>query len=89
MHRTQVLASEICGCFYCQTTFPPTEIVDWVDERTAAEGVPSRDATALCPRCGIDSVLGSSSGVPITADLLGRMNAYWFYRAFFPLNKIV
>ena len=33
---------------------------------------------ALCPACGIDSVLGSASGFPVTPEFLGRMNACWF-----------
>jgi len=34
--------------------------------------------TALCPRCGIDSVIGSASGYPITADFLLMMRKYYF-----------
>ena len=78
IHRAEVLASEICGCFYCQATFAPTEIEDWVDEPPTDEGISSHGETALCPKCGIDSVIGSASGFPITPDLLRRMNAHWF-----------
>ncbi len=38
----------------------PREIAEWIDED--AEGVGHR---ALCPDCGIDSVIGSLSGFPI------------------------
>jgi len=31
--------------------FPPTEISEWVNEGNAAS------VTALCPHCGIDSVI--------------------------------
>lgn len=74
MHREQVLSSDACGCFYCLKTFRPAEIEEWVDE------APGTDVgqTALCPRCGIDSVLGSASGFPLTSDFLGRMKFYWF-----------
>lgn len=78
IHRAEVLASEICGCFHCRATFPPTEIEDWVDERPMGDGNSSHGETALCPKCGIDSVIGSASGFPITPDLLRRMNAHWF-----------
>ena len=67
-HRGALVKSEACGCFYCLEVFGPTEIVKWVDD----------DATALCPRCGIDAVLGSKSGFPITRDFLSQMNAHWF-----------
>ena len=71
-HRSELERSAICGCFYCTSMFPPSAIVDWIDE---VEGV---FTTALCPRCGIDSVIGSESGFPITRDFLVLMNGYWF-----------
>jgi hypothetical protein len=71
-HREEVLASEQCGCFYCCTIFRPSEIEDWTDEW---EGV---GQTALCPRCGIDSVIGSESGYPVTPEFLAAMKAHWF-----------
>jgi hypothetical protein len=51
--------------------FPPTEIKEWCDDGN----------TAICPRCGIDSVIGDASGFPITSpDFLARMNHYWFQK---------
>lgn len=67
-HRAEVEASEICSCFYCLSTFPPTEIVEWIDD----------GQTALCPRCPVDAVLGSASGLPITREFLERMHERWF-----------
>ncbi|PSJ59651.1 cytoplasmic protein [Pseudaminobacter soli (ex Li et al. 2025)] len=67
-HRGEIEASGIRGCFYCLETYSPTEITEWTDE----------GQTALCPRCGIDSVLGDASGVPITSDFLTRMSRHWF-----------
>jgi hypothetical protein len=71
-HREEILASDRCGCFYCRQTFPPSEIEEWVDER---DGI---GTTALCPRCGIDSVIGSRSGLPLTWEFLREMHEYWF-----------
>jgi acetone carboxylase gamma subunit len=34
--------------------------------------------TALCPECGIDSVIGDASGYPITEAFLGKMKTFWF-----------
>jgi hypothetical protein len=48
--------------------FTPDAIVKWVD----------RGKTALCPRCGIDSVIGEASGCAISLAFLERMKAYWF-----------
>lgn len=30
-HRTQIEASDRCGCFYCLSVFSPVEITEWVD----------------------------------------------------------
>lgn len=67
-HRKEVLDSKECGCFYCGAIFSSSEIMDWVDG----------GQTALCPKCGIDSVIGSHSGFPVTKDFLNQMNRYWF-----------
>jgi hypothetical protein len=71
-HDEEIARSTSCGCFYCLAVFLPAEIEDWVDDEPR---------TALCPRCGIDSVIGDASGFPVTAaDFLGAMNVYWFQR---------
>ena len=74
-HRAAVMASDLCGCFYCRSTFKPDEILDWVDGDSAGTG-----KTALCPRCGIDAVIGSASGISLAPDFLARMREYWFDR---------
>jgi hypothetical protein len=67
-HRETLRESEVCGCFYCLEVFPPREIEDWTDD----------DDTALCPKCGIDSVIGSVSGYPIERQFLQKMHDHWF-----------
>jgi len=79
-HRADIEASLSCGCFYCRSTFEPSEIaewVDWPDDPDDAETV-NRGQTALCPHCGVDAVLGSHSGFPITSEFLTAMHRYWF-----------
>jgi hypothetical protein len=39
---------------------------------------PDDDDTALCPKCGIDSVIGSVSGYPIERGFLKKMHDHWF-----------
>jgi hypothetical protein len=41
------MRAAICGCYYCLATFPSGDIHEWRDD----------SQTAVCPRCGIDSVL--------------------------------
>jgi hypothetical protein len=71
-NRDELLLSERCGCFYCGAIFSPEEVEEWVDED---QGVAQ---TALCPRCGIDAVIGSKSGYPMTTHFLGIMKIRWF-----------
>jgi hypothetical protein len=71
-HRQELMTSETCGRFYCRAVFRPSEVEDWVDEWEGIEQI------ALCPRCGIDSVIGSESGYPITKEFLTQMRAHWF-----------
>ena len=72
-HRDAVSKAERCGCFYCCAEFSPREITDWVDPESddMQEGT-----TALCPRCGIDSVIPLEPGTD--AVLLRRMKEHWF-----------
>lgn len=72
-HRSEILASRLCGCFYCGSFFQPGEIEIGVDDDSDGRG-----HTALCPRCGIDSVIGDKSGFPASSEFMTRMNSYWF-----------
>ena len=73
LHKKEVLQSDLCGCFYCLKTFKSDEIAEWIDTDN------SKDETALCPLCGIDSVIGDKSGLPVTdAIFLNDMNSLYF-----------
>jgi hypothetical protein len=72
-HRQEVVSSSLCGCFYCCRTFGPDAILDWVDDN--ADGV---GQTALCPQCGIDSVLGDRADYELSGEFLERMRSHWF-----------
>ena len=72
-NKEAILLSEYCGCFYCFQVFPPDEIINWAEDENG------NGDTAICSYCGIDSVLGSSSGLPVTrAVFLEEMNKRWF-----------
>ena len=73
MHRGQIMESSLCGCFYCLYIFPKEEIEEWIDSESKPEG-----ETALCPKCGIDAVIGDKSGFDISKEFLTHMNLYWF-----------
>ena len=68
-HRSYLEKARICGCFYCFSEFPIQQIAEWIDA----------DQTALCPRCGVDAVLGF--GTPAAdEELLHAMHEHWFAR---------
>jgi hypothetical protein len=71
-HREEVVASESCGCFCCGSVFHPDGIEQWTDDWESV------GQTAICPDCGIDAVIGSESGYPITPEFLDRMRQQWF-----------
>lgn len=72
-HRISILESEKCGCFYCLEIYPHTEIIEWVDENKDGVG-----QTALCPKCGIDSVIGSNDVIDLDKQFLKSMKEHWF-----------
>ena len=67
-HRHILRGSDLCGCFYCLDTFDYQNIETWCDDGN----------TAICPSCGIDSVIGAASGYPITEEFLTAMKKHWF-----------
>lgn len=77
-HRELLAAASRAGCFYCGAVFAPSEITDWVDGRQAEPGSLDHGVTALCPRCGIDSVLPDIGTIAITPHLLAEMREFWF-----------
>lgn len=73
-HMAELKQDSKCGCFYCNRIFQPSEIEEWLIDDNPCD----RNGTAICPYCGVDSVIGESSGYPITEEFLKKMNKYWF-----------
>mgnify|MGYP006974667791 CR=1 FL=1 len=67
-HREALKNADRCGCFYCKRIYDPKEIKDWVDG----------GKTALCPYCGIDSVIPDTEEYPLTTAFLKKMYHVWF-----------
>lgn len=62
-NRQLLEASEFCGCYYCCKIFKADSITEWVKEKRSGGGF-----TALCPHCGIDSV------IPQNTQALSELN---------------
>lgn len=96
-HRRALDKATRIGCFHCCRFSRRSEIKEWIDIRDVRKGrkdgpmkmreilalpVVQEGQTALCPKCGIDSVLPDRSyGFRITKALLVAMEARWFGRA--------
>ena len=61
-----------CVCVYCKERFSSSEIVDF---SLSSKG------TALCPYCGIDSVVGEFSGYDLSDNFIKAMHEYFFNNA--------
>ena len=71
-NEESILKSDVCGCFHCISIFPLADI-------KLSEMVVEKDGfkTAICPICGIDSVIGDAS-VEISAEILEALNGLYF-----------
>ena len=68
-NKPALLKDKKCGCFNCLEIFDPKEIEEYLKDDVG---------TALCPYCGIDSVISESSGYPLTKEFLMKMYRRWF-----------
>ncbi len=67
-NRDNLLKVNKCGCFYCLKIFNPKLINDWCDNNN----------TAICPFCGIDSIIYENIFYPINKKFLKEMKKMWF-----------
>ena len=75
-HEQEILNSKICGCFNCLSIFEPNKIEEWLDEDP--KGPRGSGRTALCPKCGTDSVLPDKIGIEINKEFLEIMRREYF-----------
>lgn len=69
-NKNLLSASKMAGCYYCLSVYHVTDIQEFVD--------PQED-TALCPKCGIDAVVGDVTGYPVTVkEFLRSMHSHGF-----------
>ena len=70
-HRAEIEASARCACFFCFRSFASADIKTWVDG----------NQTALCPRCGVDAVIGNASKHRLDDVFLRGMHQHFFTAA--------
>lgn len=64
----EVQKSKLVGCYYCKKVYDAAIIVETTDN----------GKTALCAKCGIDSVLPDTSPFKLDASTLAELNKRWF-----------
>lgn len=69
-HKELLIKEDICGCFYCVSIFSPKLITDWIEDEN--------DLTAICPYCGIDSIIPNHSDYQLNKELLEEMRKHFF-----------
>jgi len=57
-----------CGCFNCLKVFDGDAVVKFID----------KNATALCPQCGVDAVIASDAKETVTFAMLTTMHKHYF-----------
>ena len=68
-NQDSISHSQMCGCYSCGKIFPASEV-------TPAHF--TKDGTACCPYCGVDSVFGDASGLEVTKKNLKKLHKRWF-----------
>jgi hypothetical protein len=77
-NRSLLASSKLAGCFYCGAIYDASGVKDWVDGGHTESGELDDGVTALCPRCGIDSVLPDAAPIILDGNLLAEMREHWF-----------
>lgn len=66
-NRAEIEASNMCACFDCGKTFPSCVVTAFIDD----------GQTAMCPHCGMDTVIGDASGISLDENFLKAMRRRW------------
>lgn len=65
-NEIEILQSKTCTCLFCRHTLDARSVGDWVDTE---QGV-----SAVCPECGMASLIGDASGYLFDRDSLREIN---------------
>jgi len=70
--REALEKAEQCGCYYCTRIYTPGFIKEWEDN----------DKTAICPICGIDSVVPYDVSLDESLDKFKQKLEKWYKESF-------
>ena len=69
-NKNIVKQSQKAGCFHCLNIFDTTEIKSYTDN----------NQTVICPKCGIDSVVGDMCGFELNEQILKNAHQFWYVK---------
>jgi hypothetical protein len=67
-NRKIIEQSTKAGCFHCLEIFDVNEINSYTDNND----------TVICPKCGIDSVVGNNCGFDLNNQILKTAKKFWY-----------
>lgn len=67
-NKNIIQQSKKAGCFHCFKIFETNEINAYTDN----------GQTVLCPKCGIDSVVGDMCGFELNEQILELAHKFWY-----------
>ncbi len=69
-NEIEILHSKTCSCIFCRQHYDARAVNDWVNDE--------RGMSAICPECGMDTVIGDNGGEPLDKETLKALNLAFF-----------
>lgn len=77
LNREDLIENQKCACLHCYAIFESRDITYWADTVTLHDELELDDTmdytkigTAVCPRCGVDDIIGEKQGFEISEDFI-------------------
>ena len=69
-NEIEILHSKTCSCIFCRQQYDARKVNDWVNDENGM--------SAICPECGMDTVIGDSGGEPLDKETLKALNLAFY-----------
>lgn len=66
----EILQSHKCSCLFCRHTIDARDVQDWIND--------DQGVSAICPECGMDTLIGDASGYSFSKEELREINLTYF-----------
>ncbi len=69
-NEIDILRSKKCSCLFCRQSYDARKVSEWNNEE--------KRISAICPECGMDTVVGDASGFNLDHDTLKAINQAYY-----------